>query len=219
MKKLLALVLVLACAAGMSACGDKSGGTALEGNAQTETLLLGQGVYDALEDEWAAFDRLSTERKMLSSHMPGNCHENFEDWAACEDFLGIDIPNPLEDMGSLEKGTYVGMPEGFQGAPHVRVDWYGTRDGDVERLSVQCGYMCNGFRVTLDARLCAGNGYAHGCGGCGNAPQITEDSGEQYCASSACLTRGGVQYNLRVVGGAGMQNEVRETLEELLSGF
>ena len=38
MKKLVALVLVLACAAGMSACGDKSGGTALEGNAQTETL-------------------------------------------------------------------------------------------------------------------------------------------------------------------------------------
>ena len=115
--------------------------------------MLAQDVYDALQEEWDSYDSLSPGQKMLSSHLPGAFYEDFSDWVACEEFLGMSIPNPLEEAAWLAHGTYVGMPEGFQDAPNVRVSLYGTREGHVEWLSVESGYLDGEIRVTLDAML------------------------------------------------------------------
>ena len=66
---------------------------------------LSQDLRNALEEEWESWNALSEEEKVISSHMPGWCMRGFEDWAACEDFLGFSVPNPLEDCDWLEKGT------------------------------------------------------------------------------------------------------------------
>ena len=196
--------------------------------------MLAQDVYDALQEEWDSYDSLSTEQKMLSSHLPGAFYEGFSDWTACEEFLGMSVPNPLEETAWLDHGTYVGMPEGFQDAPNVRVSLYGTREGHVEWLSVESGYRDNEIRVTMDAML-YGNpaeGISTDSGWSVELERqsyianvdddpvlITADSGEQYVSHTAYLVQGHVLYRVSVIGDLNLQEHVQETLENVLSEF
>ena len=171
---------------------------------------------------------------MLSSSLPGNCRADFDSWAESETFLGISVPNPLEELDWLERGTYVGMPVGFQDAPAVQATWYGTREGCVEGIGVQSGYRSGDLRVTLDAWLYGEPSEQDGgdvarasdlaleaCldGADGETPCITEDSSERYASASACLVRGHVFYTVQVTGEPGAGPEARETLERLLTEF
>lgn len=196
--------------------------------------MLAQDVYDALHEEWDSYDSLSPEQKMLSSHLPGAFYEDFSDWAACEEFLGMSIPNPLEEAAWLAHGTYVGMPEGFQDAPNVRVSLYGTREGHVEWLSVESGYLDGEIRVTLDAMLYSDPAenkspdsewsvelerQSYLANVDDNPVLITEDSGEQYISRTAYLAHGHVLYRVSVIGNPNLQDHVQETLENVLSEF
>ena len=193
--------------------------------------MFGQDLYDALQKDWAAYDALSTEHKMLSSHIPGNCRKDFDDWAVCEEFIGFSITNPLENNPALEKGTYVGMPIGFMDAPHIRASWYGTRDGHVEWVRIQSGYQHEEIRIVVDAKLYGDSAegkptdkgwsaeldrqwYLTKAGS--NLPIITEDSAEKYVANTAHLAQGRVLYSIRVIGESAAQNKVQETLEQIL---
>ena len=196
--------------------------------------MLAQDVYDALQEEWDSYDSLSPGQKMLSSHLPGAFYEDFSDWVACEEFLGMSIPNPLEEAAWLAHGTYVGMPEGFQDAPNVRVSLYGTREGHVEWLSVESGYLDGEIRVTLDAMLYSDpaenkspdSGWSvelerqsYLANVDDNPVLITEDSGEQYISRTAYLAHGHVLYRVSVIGNPNLQDHVQETLENALSEF
>lgn len=234
----LALVFVLGlvgCAGGTPSTG-KTEQTAAEERAPQiiSSDMLSQDIYDTLRDEWEAFDALSTEQKMLSSHTPGVCQKNFDSWAECEAFIGFSIPNPLEGNSKLEKGTYVGMPAGFMDVPHVQASWYGTQDGHVEWVSAQSGYRNDQIRIVVDAMLygdspeekSSDSGWAaelvrqeYSADADGASPVITEDSGERYTASTAHMAQGYVLYSIRVMGEPGMQDEVRDTLDELLTYF
>ena len=196
--------------------------------------MLAQDVYDALQEEWDSYDSLSPGQKMLSSHLPGAFYEDFSDWVACEEFLGMSIPNPLEEADWLAHGTYVGMPEGFQDAPNVRVSLYGTREGHVEWLSVESGYLDGEIRVTLDAMLYSDPAenkspdsewsvelerQSYLANVDDNPVLITEDSGEQYISRTAYLAHGHVLYRVSVIGNPNLQDHVQETLENVLSEF
>ena len=196
--------------------------------------MLAQDVYDALQEEWDSYDSLSPGQKMLSSHLPGAFYEDFSDWVACEEFLGMSIPNPLEEAAWLAHGTYVGMPEGFQDAPNVRVSLYGTREGHVEWLSVESGYLDGEIRVTLDAMLYSDPAenkspdsewsvelerQSYLANVDDNPVLITEDSGEQYISRTAYLAHGHVLYRVSVIGNPNLQDHVQETLENVLSAF
>ena len=196
--------------------------------------MLAQDVYDALQEEWDSYDSLSPGQKMLSSHLPGAFYEDFSDWVACEEFLGMSIPNPLEEAVWLAHGTYVGMPEGFQDAPNVRVSLYGTREGHVEWLSVESGYLDGEIRVTLDAMLYSDPAenkspdsewsvelerQSYLANVDDNPVLITEDSGEQYISRTAYLAHGHGLYRVSVIGNPNLQDHVQETLENVLSEF
>ena len=196
--------------------------------------MLAQDVYDALQEEWDSYDSLSPGQKMLSSHLPGAFYEDFSDWVACEEFLGMSIPNQLEEAAWLAHGTYVGMPEGFQDAPNVRVSLYGTREGHVEWLSVESGYLDGEIRVTLDAMLYSDPAenkspdsewsvelerQSYLANVDDNPVLITEDSGEQYISRTAYLAHGHVLYRVSVIGNPNLQDHVQETLENVLSEF
>ena len=162
MKFIMALVV---CLIGVSLAGcqaeQKTEGQILEADnvllsensLPLSTDALSLDVCNAVRDDWVAWNRLSQERKMLSSHMPGFCQRGFEGWADCETFLGIAIPNPLENCSWLEKATFVGMPVGFHAAPRVQADWSGTESGHVDWIDVQAGYRDGQIRVMIDVTL------------------------------------------------------------------
>lgn len=244
-KKYITLFFALVCVLGLFGCAGKPHGTTNTHKTERTTTeedfpkiissdMLSQEIYDTLQNEWDAFGALSTEQKMLSSHIPGVCQKDFDSWAECEDFIGFSIPNPLESHSDLENGTYVGMPTGFMDAPHVRVNWYGTQDGHVEWISVQSGYRNDQLRIVVDAKLygdpseekSSDSGWSidlerleYLANTDGASPVVTEDSGERYVASTAYMAKGYVLYSVRVIGEPDMQDEVQNTLIELLTHF
>lgn len=196
--------------------------------------ILGQDLYDALQSDWTSYDALSTEQKILFSHIPGNCKQGFDTWQDCETFIGFPIFNPLEASTWVEKGTYVGMPDGFLDAPRIEASWYGTRDGHVEWISIQSGYRHEEIRIVVNAKLygdplvekSADSGWSteldrhwYFANADGDSPVITEDHTERYTAKTAYLAQGHVLYSIRVIGETSAQSEVQETLEQILPCF
>ena len=237
MKKFAVCVLSgLAFISGLAGCSSRAGQTKGPGPEPISGHMLAQDVYDTLQEEWDAYDSLSAEQKLLSSSLPGACYEDFSDWAACEKFLGISLPNPLEEAAWLDRGTYVGMPEGFLDAPSVHASLYGTREGHVERICVQSGYRDGEIRVTLEAILYGaptagisthsggdveseGRSCSVALGDGDDTALVTENSGEGSVSRTACLARDYVLYRICVIGAPDVQDDVQETLEEVLSEF
>lgn len=85
------------------AAEDKSDQAENHDIARIDSDMLSQNIYDALQYEWETWENLSTEQKMISSHLPGHCGDDFSDWEECEKFLGISILNPLEGSTWLKK--------------------------------------------------------------------------------------------------------------------
>lgn len=195
---------------------------------------LSQNIYDALRYEWETWEKLSPEQKMLSSHLPGYCRDDFSDWEECEKFFGISIWNPLEESTWLEKGTYTGMPEGFRDAAPVEAGWYGTQDGQVEWISIQSGYHDEEIRATLNAMMYGSLAEEKRDDGGWSVELerqfyfqnqkdgmllITEDGGEQFTSCTAYFVEDNVLYRVSVTGEPDMRDEVQETLERVLADF
>lgn len=196
--------------------------------------MLSQEVYDMLAQEWEDYNNLSKEGRLVYSSIPGTCYKNFENWSSCEEFFGLSIPNPLENSNLLEKGTYVGMPEGFRDAPRVRAIWYGNQNGHVEWISVQSGYRSGELSITLDAMLYGDSSIGKSTysgvsvelerqyflsNQTENAPLITEDFGEEFSAVNGYLAQGFTLYHLRIIGAADTQEDLRATLDQMLECF
>lgn len=213
MKKFLLIFLSLILIASLSGCikGVESCPAASDNMITSD--MLSQNVYDALQADWDEWNAKDEMERMLSSHMPGNIYREFDTWVECEEFLGFELFNPLE-AGEFEKGTFVGMPEGFHDASRFYVSVYGTKEGTVEWIFVDSGYRDGDVRITVSAHIYP------------DAPQknigeqmITEDSGEQYVATSKTVVLGPVVYNIRVIGEENQWKEVRATLKKVLPYF
>ena len=176
----------------------------------SETKLFSAELYQALEDDWLAFEALSDLEKAYSSHMPGSCAREFDDWSEVERFVGMELAHPFEDLDTLEPGNWAAAPVGYNGGSRYRVTGYGTREGTVQWVHIQSGYRRDGLRVTATAKIEPGNPVGS------TDPVITTDSGEEYEARTAELTRGGVQYTIRVMGDPGTADALTALLGELL---
>ncbi len=195
---------------------------------------ISENVYDALREEWLEWGALGENARMVSSHMPGYCYRNFENWEECEDFLGLTIPNDMEDCAWLEKATYVGMPIGFADAPRVTLTWYGTEDGHVEWISASAGYRYDQVRVMVRATLYGdsvdateeGRGWTaelerqtYLSQDDSSAVQISSKSTEAYFAKEAYVARDSVLYHINIVGECEAQTEVEETFTKVIDTF
>lgn len=195
---------------------------------------VSQEVYDALREEWDGWNRLSQESKMLSSRLPGHCWRYFDDWAECEEFLGLSISNPLETCSWLEQGTYAAMPLGFMDASRVQASWYGTEDGHVEWITAEAGYRDGPVRVMVRAALYgdAADTKPSDSGwsvelerqayleDADSAPlQITSRRTQNYFANEAWRAQGPVLYYFNIVGEPDMEAQVEETLDKVLEAF
>lgn len=193
-----------------------------------------------LEDGWAAWNRMGRETRMLSSRTPGYGRRNFDSWAEWEEFLGLAISNPLETCPWLEQGTYAGMPLlgyrdlGLRDAPRVRAHWYGTEGGCVEQVSASAGYRNGDVRVMLSAGL-YGDPEDHPLSPVGEAfererqaylaepedvpAEIVSRRSERHYTNETYLIRGSVLYCLNIVGEAGAQEQVEDTMSRVLDLF
>lgn len=195
---------------------------------------ISQNVHDALQNEWASWNRMSQENQMFSSHSPGYCTRSFDSWEECEEYLGITISNPLEACSWLEKATYVAMPLGFRDAPRVKASWYGTEDGHVEWIHVETGYRDGEIRVMIAASLYgdpadtkpSDSGWSielerqNYLSGMDNASlQITSENTENYYSNMAYQANGNVLYRLNIVGEPDEQTQVENTLEHVISSL
>jgi hypothetical protein len=171
-------------------------------------------LHQAIRDSWTAYDSISPMMQLASSTLPGSCTRDFDRWEDVEQFLGVTIPNPLEKLDHLEKGNWAAAPEGYNGGSRFHVTFQGSRDGQVQNLTVEAGYRTKDQRITMTAQLCGDPEIA--------APSwsvISPDSGEGYEARTGMLTRGAVQYTVRVMGEPGTGDRVSELLQELRSYF
>ena len=175
--------------------------------------MLSQSIYSALQADWDAWDAKDDMQKALSSHLPGHIYKGFDTWAECEEFLGFELVNPLENS-EFEKGSYVGMPEGFNDASRFYVSVCGTKKGKVDWIFVDSGYRDGDVRITVNAHI-----YPDKSIEIMGEQMITEDSGERYVATSKTVTLGLVSYNIRVIGDAGEWDAVRATLKKVLPYF
>lgn len=237
MKKSSVLILFLMLLFILAGCSGKA-----EETKSTEQLcpdpfpadLLSHNVYDALQCEWESFDSLTKDQQELSSHLPGTCRQDFDSWAECEEFIGFCIPNPLENISWLEKGTYVGMPAGFLDSPPVQANWYGTREGYIEYINILSGYRSHGIRVSMDVLLFGDPQNKKSSdeeppvewecltdlkNAEGQLPLIFIDSGERYVSCSAYLVQDYAFYHINVIGKAGKNLEVQKTLDDILPYF
>lgn len=226
MKGIRAAVLALGGAFLLAGCGGESGVLApipAEG--------FSQGVYDALEENWTAWEAVDELERMLSSTLPGHCAQEFDSWAQCADFLGPSIPDPAADCGWLEEATYAGMPLEASDAPRVKAEWYGTREGQVEWVSVQSGWRDGAVRVMVSAALygtraedmpsdkgwgteLARQAYLEAAEA--GTPVVTAESGASWCSVQAEHARGSVLYTIRAVGESGTEEQVRTSLNRVL---
>ncbi len=175
--------------------------------------MLSQSIYAALQADWDVWDAKDDMEKALSSRMPGHIYKGFDTWAECEEFLGFELFNPLEDS-EFEKGTYVGMPEGANDASRFYVSVYGTKEGKVQRISVESGYRDGDIRITVRAGVHPDTPLE-----LDGEQMITEDSGEQYVATSKTVVVGPATYYIRVIGDVNQWEEVRATLKKVLPYF
>lgn len=223
------LLPILLSAALLTACGQAP--ALLEPVASEE---ISQEFSQALRDQWDAWNRLSRQTQMLSSRTPGYCRRDFDSWAEWEVFLGLEVPNPLEDAAWLEQGTCVGMPLGFRDAPRVSACWCGTEDGYVERVSAYAGYRDGEVRVQLCAVL-FGDPEGHAPSPMGEAfeeerqaylaeledgpAEIVSDSSERYYANRTVLAQGRVLYRLDAIGESDAREQVEDAMGRALAAF
>jgi hypothetical protein len=177
--------------------------------------MLSPQIYGALQAEWSAWNAKDDLQKALSSHMPGHIYKQFDTWAECEEFFGFEVINPLEDS-EFEKGSYVGMPVGYNDASRFSASFYGPNAEQVQWIHVESGYRDGDVRITVNAQIFVDKPKENMDGA---APLITEDSGEKYVATEALLARGPVTYCIRVIGEPNQWEEVRETLDMVLQYF
>ncbi len=234
MKKLVAFLLSAAVSIfSLTGCSGQSPAEGSEPEPISADMLAPE-IYDAMREEWASYDALSPEQQMVSSYFPGICHESFSDWADCEEYLGIPVPNPLEEAAWLEHGAHTGESAGSQGAAHVQVVMRGSRNGQVEWLDIRSGYRDGDITVTLDAMLYGASAEStHAARGwsveaarqfylanAGSGSVVTaKSSGEHYVSRTAYLARGHALYLVSVTGAPSLESRVVETLDNVLSEF
>lgn len=234
MKKLVAFLLSAAVSIfSLTGCSGQSPAEGSEPEPISADMLAPE-IYDAMREEWASYDALDPKQQMVSSYFPGICHESFSDWADCEEYLGIPVPNPLEEAAWLEHGAHTGENAGSQGAAHVQVVMRGSRSGQVEWLDIRSGYRDGDITVTLDAMLYGGPAesadaargwsveaarqfYLANAGG--GSVVTAESSGGHYVSRTAYLARGHALYLVCVTGTPSLESRVVETLDNVLSEF
>ena len=194
-------------------------------------------LWKKLEDNWRAWDSMSEMSQLLSSTLPGSCARECDTWAECEEYLGVDLDNPLEEDWTFanESAIPLDAPALKGNGHHGKVSFRGTREGTLESVAVKTGYLDGDVRLAMTVYLrCAEETYTHRCLWAEHVTFATEtvtladgtevllvtpeDSGS-YCSTDAYFVRCGALYVLHAVGEQGAETQMRTVLDAALTKF
>lgn len=189
--------------------------------------LLGQPIKAALQKDWGWWNGLGEHQLYYSPVDAASGEQDFDSWTDCEEFVGLSVPNPLEDCGWLEKGTYVGMPIGFADASRMEVNWYGDETEHFCSVTLCAGYYTDDVRLqfwasvysdpmeTADGRRHMGDAmrsdYLEHTDGKG--AYIVEDA----YGCNGTMAKGYVLYYVNVIGQGDRPDAARDVLEDILA--
>ena len=174
------------------------------------------------------------------STLPGSYRAEWDTWADCEDFLGIELANPLEGR----KGLSFLAPSGAEDEPHCDVSLYADEAGVPSWVTASALYQTEACKVQLSVEFVTEEGgrkpelhilydgeadfrtETRPLGSGGQAQVMTAwPEGARYSQQEAYFARDGGIWTLRVWRYAPAEPEeermapVAETLEELLELF
>ena len=208
----------------------------------TDFSLIGTELSEMIARDWAKYDSMTQEEKMISSHAPGLVSLGFDNWNDCENALGFSITNPLESLDWLTRTGYFGDESSNPSMPvqfiHVNAN-SAQIDRQLTDIHIDSGYRTENVHVTLNATLFAEagehtmgsayNGYAtfeHNTASTGSGiPVLTVvtngTNNKSYYNESiydviAYWVQENVFYTLRVYGDKEYKDEVMATLERIL---
>ena len=174
------------------------------------------------------------------STLPGSYQAEWDTWADCEDFLGIELANPLEGR----EGLSFLAPSGAEDEPHCDVSLYADEAGVLSWVTASALYQTEACRIQLSVEFVTEEGgrkpelhilydgeadfqtETRPLGSGGQAQVMTAwPEGARYSQQEAYFARDGGIWTLRVWRYAPAEPEeermapVAETLEELLALF
>lgn len=110
-------------------------------------------IEEDIKRDWKKWESISPWRRGISSESSGVVSRQFENWSESEEYLGIEIPNPLEDCDWLRNTTYLGKDlenlRNISSASHIVAGGWGNKDGSIRDLDIQSGYKNDIIQVTI----------------------------------------------------------------------
>lgn len=125
---------------------------------ETDFSLIGQILADKIAQDWARYDSMTQEQKMISSHAPGFITLGFDNWNDCETAIGFSVINPLESLDWLNKTGYIGSESSNPDMPvqFIRLNANAANtDRQLTDIYIDSGYTAGNVHITLNATLSA----------------------------------------------------------------
>jgi len=134
----------------------------------TDFSSVSQSMKDKITQEWDTYNDMTDIQRYASSKLWGAVYSQVDSWEECEKEIGVEVPNPLETLGWLNKTGYNGMEDGFASSitqgktklKHIQITTHArqTPGNSVDNVHISVGYNVDDVRITLSAVLCADSG-------------------------------------------------------------
>ena len=134
----------------------------------TDFSSVSQSMKDKITQEWDTYNDMTDIQRYASSKLWGAVYSQVDSWEECEKEIGVEVPNPLETLGWLNKTGYNGMEDGFASSitqgktklKHIQITTHArqTPGNSVDNVHISVGYNVDDVRITLSAVLCADAG-------------------------------------------------------------
>lgn len=107
-----------------------------------------QSIYEMIANDWEKYNSMDNVQRMLSSHMPGICSKQFENWSEAIEFVGVEPWNPFENEEWLSGTNEYRIANRKKNSMLLdyNTEFYGDADGKLNSISLSSNYpLASGF--------------------------------------------------------------------------
>ena len=107
-----------------------------------------QSIYEMIANDWEKYNSMDNVQRMLSSHMPGICSKQFENWSEAIKFVGVEPWNPFENEEWLSGTNEYRVANRKKNSMMLdyNTEFYGDADGKLNSISLSSNYpLASGF--------------------------------------------------------------------------
>lgn len=128
---------------------------------KTDFSSVGRELADKIAGDWAVYDGMTMEERIVSSHAPGFVALSFDNWDDCENAIGFTVEDPLESLDWLNKTGYFGAESSVPDMParFIQVNAISSNtDRQVREILIESGYSTGNVHISLRSTLSADKG-------------------------------------------------------------